>query len=88
MKICVLISLILFLNFIKDEVAAFEAKKKEFEAKGQKMDSNSIVRPRIKLSSCLEMFNQPEIVEQFYSTALNEKTNARKCVEFFSFYCS
>lgn len=44
------------------------------------MDSNSIVRPRIKLSSCLDSFMQPEIVEQFYSTALNEKTNACKYV--------
>lgn len=69
----------------QEEVAAFEAKKKELEAKGQKMDSNSIVRPRIKLSSCLEMFTQPEIVEQFYSTALNQKTNACKTTSLASF---
>jgi ubiquitin carboxyl-terminal hydrolase 5/13 len=41
-------------------------------------DPSVIVRPRIKLFSCLEAFSQAEIVEQFYSSALNEKTTARK----------
>jgi len=63
---------------MKDEVAAYEAQKKEAETKGQKLDSNILVRPRIKLSSCLENFNRSEIVEQFYSSALNEKTMAYK----------
>lgn len=65
-------------RYIKDEVAAYEAQKKEAEAKGQKLDSNTLVRPRIKLSSCLESFSRTEIVEQFYSSALNEKTIAHK----------
>jgi len=64
--------------YIKDEVAAYETQKKEAETKGQKLDSNTLVRPRIKLSSCLESFNRMEIVEQFYSSALNEKTTAFK----------
>lgn len=62
----------------KDEVTAYETQKKEAEAKGQKLDSNTLVRPRIKLSSCLESFGRSEIVEQFYSSALNEKTAAHK----------
>jgi ubiquitin carboxyl-terminal hydrolase 5/13 len=37
-----------------------------------------VVRPRIKLISCLEAFCKAEIVEHFYSSALNEKTTARK----------
>jgi len=41
-------------------------------------DPNVVVRPRIKLLSCLETFAQVEIVEQFYSSALNEKTTAEK----------
>ncbi|XP_050444906.1 ubiquitin carboxyl-terminal hydrolase 5 [Cataglyphis hispanica] len=69
----------------KDEVAAYEAQKKEAEAKGQKLDSNTIVRPRIKLSSCLESFSRSEIVEQFYSSALNEKTTAHKTTRLASF---
>lgn len=62
----------------KEEVAAYEALIKETEAKGQKVDGNVLVRPRIKLLSCLETFIQSEIVEQFYSSALNEKTIAQK----------
>jgi len=41
-------------------------------------DPSVVVRPRIKLLSCLEAFAQAEIVEQFYSSALNEKTTAEK----------
>ncbi|EZA52425.1 ubiquitin carboxyl-terminal hydrolase 5 [Ooceraea biroi] len=69
----------------KDEVAAYEAQKKEAEAKGQKLDSNILVRPRIRLASCLESFNSSEMVEQFYSSALNEKTTARKTTRLASF---
>lgn len=69
----------------KDEVTAYETQKKEAEAKGQKLDSNALVRPRIKLSSCLESFSRSEIVEQFYSSALNEKTIAHKTTRLASF---
>lgn len=69
----------------KDEVTAYETQKKEAEAKGQKLDSNTLVRPRIKLSSCLESFSRSEIVEQFYSSALNEKTTANKTTRLASF---
>jgi ubiquitin carboxyl-terminal hydrolase 5/13 len=41
-------------------------------------DPSAVVRPRIKLLSCLEAFSQAEIVEQFYSSALEEKTTAQK----------
>lgn len=69
----------------KDEVAAYELRKAELEANGKKMDTNTIVRPRIKLFSCLELFGQTENVEQFYSTALNAKTTARKSTRFATF---
>lgn len=62
----------------QDEVAAYEAEKKEAEAKGQRVESVATVRPHIKLLSCLESFARAETVEQFYSTALNEKTTATK----------
>ncbi|XP_043255295.1 ubiquitin carboxyl-terminal hydrolase 5 [Colletes gigas] len=69
----------------KEEVAAYEALKKETEAKGQTLDSNTLVRPRIKLSSCLQTFIRSETVEQFYSSALNEKTTAQKTTRLASF---
>ncbi|XP_015111541.1 ubiquitin carboxyl-terminal hydrolase 5 [Diachasma alloeum] len=62
-----------------EEVAAYEAEKKEAESKGRRMDTTTPpVRPHIKLSSCLESFARTEVVEQFYSTALNDKTTATK----------
>ncbi|KAJ9588235.1 hypothetical protein L9F63_018399, partial [Diploptera punctata] len=56
----------------KEEVAAYEAQKAEAEAKGQNLDPNNVVRPRINLFSCLDAFSQSEIVEQYYSSALND----------------
>lgn len=41
-------------------------------------EPNSVVRPRITLQNCLERFGQVEIVDQFYSTAINDKTIAKK----------
>ncbi|KZC06438.1 PREDICTED: ubiquitin carboxyl-terminal hydrolase 5 [Dufourea novaeangliae] len=69
----------------KKQVAAYEALKKETEAKGQKLDSNTVVRPRIEFLSCLRAFVQSETVEQFYSSALNEKTTAQKTTRLASF---
>ncbi|XP_033328036.2 ubiquitin specific protease 5 [Megalopta genalis] len=69
----------------KEEVAAYEALKLEAETKGQKLDSNTLVRPRIKLSSCLQAIIRPETVEQFYSSALNEKTTALKTTRLATF---
>lgn len=59
-------------------MAAYENQKKEAEAKGQKLDSSALVRPRLKLSSCLETFIRSETVEQFYNSALNGRTTAHK----------
>lgn len=42
------------------------------------MVDDTIVRPKIPLRACLEKFGEAEVVEQFYSTAINGKTNATK----------
>lgn len=36
------------------------------------------VRLKLKLSDCLEAFAKEETIEQFFSTALNDKTTAKK----------
>lgn len=41
---------------------------------------NEIVRPRIKVFSCLESFIQPEIIEQFFNASLNQRTTAQKYI--------
>lgn len=58
--------------------------KNEIEAVGKKINPD-LVRPRIKLSSCLETFIRSEVVEQFYSSALGEKTTAHKTTRLASF---
>lgn len=60
------------------EVKEYEEKLNEAESRGEKLHSDCIVRPKITLSSCLENFGQTELVEQFYSTAIKDKTTARK----------
>ncbi len=43
-------------------------------------DPKDIVRPRISLNACLEVFAAQEIVDDFYSTAINAKSTAAKYV--------
>ncbi|XP_022900127.2 ubiquitin carboxyl-terminal hydrolase 5 [Onthophagus taurus] len=69
----------------KEEVTAYEAKKLEAEKLGNRFEPESLVRPKIKLFSCLELFTQSEVVEQFFSTALNSKTTARKTTRMATF---
>jgi len=38
------------------------------------------VRARIPLSACLEVFASPTIVDDFYSSAINARTTAKKYV--------
>lgn len=61
-----------------EEVREYDEKVSEAEASGQKIDPNLHVRPRITLQSCLDRFGQTEIVEQFYSAAINGLTTAKK----------
>jgi ubiquitin carboxyl-terminal hydrolase 5/13 len=41
-------------------------------------NADELVRPRLTLKSCLETFTQCELVDQFYSSAINGKTTAKK----------
>ncbi|XP_014252821.1 ubiquitin carboxyl-terminal hydrolase 5 [Cimex lectularius] len=65
----------------KEEVEIYNTKK----ANGEKLESNEVVRPHIPFAACLEAFRQIEIVEQFYSSALGEKTIAKKTTRLATF---
>ncbi|KAK0162621.1 hypothetical protein PV327_006386 [Microctonus hyperodae] len=70
----------------KDEVDAYNDEKKKAELAGNKRAGvTTIVRPHIELSSCLETFTRTEIIEQFYSSALNAKTTAKKLTRLATF---
>jgi ubiquitin carboxyl-terminal hydrolase 5/13 len=63
-----------------EEVRAYEKEKEKADAEGRRMPDDSLVRPRIPLKTCLEYCAVPETIEQFYSTAINDKTTATKQV--------
>lgn len=39
---------------------------------------SEIVRPRVSMTACFEAFAAPEVVDDFYSTALQAKSVAQK----------
>lgn len=60
------------------ELAACEEKKKQLQSEGKQLDPNEVVRPKIALSDCFDAFIAAEIIEDFYSTAIQGKTKAKK----------
>ncbi|CAH0548002.1 unnamed protein product [Brassicogethes aeneus] len=69
----------------KEEVAAYEARKAEAEAGGKPLGSDSLVRPKIKFFSCIESFTDPEIISNFYSTAIEKNVSAKKTTRLATF---
>jgi ubiquitin carboxyl-terminal hydrolase 5/13 len=60
------------------EVAEFQKRKEESDRSGRQIDAGDVVRPKIPLESCLESLICPEEISDFYSTAIQGKTTARK----------
>lgn len=61
-----------------DEVRKYEEARVLAESEGRRLPDDALVRPKIALRACLEKFSEAEMVEQFYSTAVNDKTVASK----------
>lgn len=61
-----------------DEVRKYEEERSLAEKEGRRLPDDALVRPKISLRACLDRFAEAEMVEQFYSTALNDKTTASK----------
>ncbi|KAH8322919.1 ubiquitin carboxyl-terminal hydrolase 5 [Drosophila kikkawai] len=61
-----------------DEVREYQEREKAARESGQRLVERDIVRHKVPLQACLERFFAPELIEQFYSTAIEGKTNARK----------
>lgn len=60
------------------EVEEYEKCLEEAKKRGEPLNPDEKVRPKIALSKCIEKFLQSELVEQFFSTAVQAKTNALK----------
>ena len=69
----------------KEEVAAYEAKKAEAEAKGERLSGEEKVRPRVPAEAVLEAFAAEAEVQDFYSSAIEAKTIGKKSVGLVTF---
>ncbi|KAL1463523.1 hypothetical protein WDU94_015268 [Cyamophila willieti] len=69
----------------KKELGEYEAKKAEAEANGTRLDPKELVRARITFDSCIQYFGNTEVIEQFFSSAINDKTTAHKTTRFASY---
>lgn len=67
------------------EVTDYLARKAEVEAKGERLPGDDLVRAKIPGASLLEAFLQEEMVEDFYSSAINSKTTAKKTTRLATF---
>ncbi|NXB56974.1 UBP13 hydrolase, partial [Struthidea cinerea] len=67
----------------KDELIAYELKRREAEAARRPLPE--LVRARIPFSACLQAFSEPSNVEDFWSSALQAKSAGVKTSRFASF---
>jgi len=67
------------------ELSEYLARKAEAEAKGERLPGDDLVRAKIPHTSMLQAFLQEEVVEDFYSSAINSKTVAKKTIRMATF---
>ncbi|KPI95696.1 Ubiquitin carboxyl-terminal hydrolase 5 [Papilio xuthus] len=67
------------------QVRDYEQRRAAAEANGQRLDPSQIVRPHIPFGACLDSFMREETLEQFFSTAVNEKVTAQKITRLATF---
>ncbi|XP_047334441.1 ubiquitin carboxyl-terminal hydrolase 14 [Impatiens glandulifera] len=69
----------------KEELEHFNKLKAEKDLEGKGVSVDQIVRPRVRLTDCLECFYAEEEVHDFYSTELKGKVTAHKTAGLTSF---
>ncbi|CAL1541737.1 unnamed protein product [Lymnaea stagnalis] len=69
----------------KDEVRKYNEEKSKSGTSTVLVDPKTIVRPIIPLWECLKAFQEAELVEEFYSSAIQGKTLAQKTTRLSSF---
>ncbi|XP_030746487.1 ubiquitin carboxyl-terminal hydrolase 5 isoform X1 [Sitophilus oryzae] len=84
-EVCLSLNIPMDAAINKEEVANYEARKSEAESHGKRLDPESIVRPKIKFFSCLESFTQSEVINSFFSSAVNGNVSARKTTRLATF---
>ncbi|XP_049873655.1 ubiquitin carboxyl-terminal hydrolase 5 [Pectinophora gossypiella] len=66
-------------------LADYERRRAAADASGQRLDPSSTVRPLIPFKACLDSFMKEEVVEQFFSSAVNKKVTAHKMTRLATF---
>ncbi|ALC43107.1 CG12082 [Drosophila busckii] len=61
-----------------DDVREYQEREQAARATGQRLIDRDIVRHKVPLQACLERFFATELIDQFYSAAINGKTTAKK----------
>lgn len=61
-----------------DEVKEYLERKAAAEAVGNKLTDKDTVRHKVPLKACLDNFFAAEIIDHFYSSAINAQTTAKK----------
>ncbi|KAL1516576.1 hypothetical protein ABEB36_000474 [Hypothenemus hampei] len=84
-EICLSLNIPMDAAINKEEVAAYEARKLEAESHGKRLEPESLVRPKIQFFSCLETFTQSELINSFFSSAVNGNVTARKTTRLTTF---
>ena len=69
----------------REQLEIYKAKKAEAEAKGERLPGDELVRAKIPIESVIEAFLQEEIVDDFFSSAIQGKTTAKKTVRMATF---
>lgn len=69
----------------KDEVEAWNIKRRQLEEKKERVNPDDIVRAKIPFADCLRAFISPVQIEDFFSTAINDKCTAIKTTRFATF---
>ncbi|XP_063383766.1 ubiquitin carboxyl-terminal hydrolase 5 [Cydia fagiglandana] len=69
----------------QQQVREYEARRAAAEAANQRLDPSTVVRPHIPFSACLDSFMREETVEQFFSSAVNQKVTAYKTTRLSTF---
>ena len=69
----------------REQLEIYKAKKAEAEARGERLPSEELVRAKIPIERIIEAFLQEEIVDDFFSSAIQGKTTAKKTVRLATF---
>jgi ubiquitin carboxyl-terminal hydrolase 5/13 len=74
-----------YAEYLKAQSLKTQEEKEREKSLSEKEREALIVRPRVSLRHCIETFFAPEVISDFYSTAIGSKTTATKTTRLVTF---